>query len=129
MTGIGSAIVGGSSIYSIVDLLYGNNKMFIIDAAENARYIKKDVGFLEELMTIYMATTNEALPVLTFNQEMMRYLYHKPYNVSTLQKLTLSSLVVGNFFARAKLLTFLTGCSQDNRRFMYRIGKSVHSSA
>ena len=58
-------------------------------------------------MTIYMATTNEAiLPVLTFNQRMMRYLYYKPYNVSTLQKLTLSSLVVENFFAKAKIITF-----------------------
>ena len=74
-------------------------------------------------MTIYMstlmATRKEALPVLTYNQKMMRYLYHKPYDVSTLQKLTLSSLVVENFFARAKLLTV----------HKITVDLSVHSSA
>jgi len=72
LTGIGSAIVGGSSIASLVDLFSDNDERLIIDAAERAKDIKKDVGFLEELMTIYIARTNEALPALTFNQQMMR---------------------------------------------------------
>ena len=74
LTGVGSAIVAGSSVASIVDLLSGNNEGLIIDAAKNSKYIKKDIGFLEELMTIYLASTNEAWPVLTFDQKMMRYL-------------------------------------------------------
>ena len=71
-SGIGSAIVLGSSVASLVDS--GNNDGFIIDAQKNSDYIKKDVGFLEELMTIYMASRNEAVPTLTFEQKMIRYL-------------------------------------------------------
>ena len=64
----------GSSVASMVDLLSGKNQRLISDAAKNSANIKEDVGFLEELMTIYMASTNEAWPPLTFNQQMMRYL-------------------------------------------------------
>ena len=74
LTGIGSAIVLGSSVASIVDLHSNNNQRLVIDAAKNSKDIKKDVGFLEELMTIYLAITNEGWPALTFDQQMMRYL-------------------------------------------------------
>ena len=74
LTGIGSSIVVGSSVTSFVDLFSGNNQELIHDAAENSRKIKKDINFLEELMTIYMASTNEAWRTFTEDQKMMRYL-------------------------------------------------------
>ena len=74
LTDVGSVIVVGSSITSLDDLTSRDNQRLIIDAAKNSENIKKDVGFLEELMTIYMASANEAWPALTFNQQMMRYL-------------------------------------------------------
>jgi hypothetical protein len=71
LTGIGSAIVTGSSITSFVKSLGGNNEKLITDATKNAKKIKEDVAFLEELMTLHIHN-NEALPALDFNQEMMR---------------------------------------------------------
>ena len=74
LTGIGSAVVAGSAVASMVDLLSGNNQRLISDATKNSNSIKEDIGFLEELMTIYMASTNDPWPALTFDQQMMRYL-------------------------------------------------------
>ena len=63
----------GSSVASMVDLLSGKNQRLISDAAKNSANIKEDVGFLEELMTIYMTSTDEPLPALDLDQKMMRY--------------------------------------------------------
>ena len=69
-----TSVLSSSSITSLVGLPSRYNQRLVYDAAKNSENIKKDVGFLEELMTIYMASTNEAWPPLTFHQQMMRYL-------------------------------------------------------
>ena len=69
-----TSVLSSSSITSLVGLPSRYNQRLIYDAAKNSENIKKDVGFLEELMTIYLASVNEAWPALTFNQKMMRYL-------------------------------------------------------
>ena len=73
MNSIGSAMMFGSATTSLAIELSGNRNELIIVAAKNAKSVKKDVGFLEELMTIYMTSTDEPLPALDLDQKMMRY--------------------------------------------------------